>query len=337
MKKRQSTSIKYYPLLLLLISVIFIFLTVHIYNSKKRITKVHRLKNYTFNNSSSLDSRIGNIPRDLLAYLKEYDKRDDYSAYTLSREERDTVTASFKLLPPLLQQALNNRLVGLYFVNNFLGSGLTDWVIDEENNFYGYMVFNPEVIKKDLSQVLTWKEQSCFTKETSGFSVHVDCGSEHNGFLYIILHESVHLADYVYQITPYVEHAVLPFLDDIPEKATVTSSIWKDYDTPFQNIPGRDSITFYGFNKGPKISVSKAAALYDNLMTTPFASLYATLNWAEDIAELVSFYHLTEKLRCPYSIIVKHNDRDIRCYQPMKTDNVKSRFKNIDIFYADKT
>ena len=39
-----------------------------------------------------------------------------------------------------------------------------------------------------------------------------------------------------------------------------------------------------------------ARPLYDALVNSPFASLYGSQNWAEDTADLVTFYHLTQVL-----------------------------------------
>lgn len=83
-------------------------------------------------------------------------------------------------------------------------------------------------------------------------------------------------------------------------------------------------------NDGPKINISEAADFYKQLKETPFTSSYASLNWAEDLAEFVTFYQLTQKLEKPYQIKVLKNKKVIFQYEPMKQKKVKKRFQFIE-------
>ena len=84
---------------------------------------------------------------------------------------------------------------------------------------------------------------------------------------------------------------------------------------------------------GPKINISDSAEVYKQLSGTPFASLYGSQNWMEDLTEFVTFYHLTQKLNQPYIIKVYNKDDLIFSYEPMKSKKIQERFKVIEKLY----
>ena len=86
-----------------------------------------------------------------------------------------------------------------------MGSGLTDYVLNERGDLFAIMVFNPDALKMDISAWMTIRENSCFIKDDPSVRIRVNCGTQYKGFLYALLHESAHLVDYVDHRTPYVE------------------------------------------------------------------------------------------------------------------------------------
>jgi len=339
MKKEKKTGalvkgIRLYPVLLMAISLVLAFFTCYIITARKTaIDPVHFLKNHTFHHSLPVVERTGAIPSNILNHMRNFDSRPDYSGYNPDQADLKIINSSINLLPGHIRKLLNGHLLGIYFINDFLGSGLTDWITDENGNFYCYMVINPLSLKTDLSDYITQKEATCFKNDSETIRISIDCGGGHKGFLYILLHESVHVVDYITHITPYVEDAVLPFRGEIPDSTPLTENIWEGYDRPVYDFVMRKQITFYGLNKGPKILISDASKLYKGLSQTPFVSLYSTMNWAEDIAEFLTFYHLTAILGKPYKISIFNKNKQIYSCEPMLNPLVKKRFETIKFFY----
>jgi len=216
-----------------------------------------------------------------------------------------------------------------------MGSGLTDFVLDSTHQVYCYLLFNPSVLKGSLSDVLTRKEQSCFAHSDSSFQLAVYCNSSFSGFLYILLHEMTHVVDFVAPITPYVEPACEKAGLGRSGSSEATMRIWKSYNRPVDryDFAGRSRITFYGLGGGPKLNIADAPSVYDELRKTCFPSLYASLNWADDLAELLTFYHLTQVLKTPIVFRVRHNGRIVCEYEPAKNSHVISRFPSMAMFY----
>jgi hypothetical protein len=295
------------------------------------------LANYDFNPDSAITDRISCIPDFLLTRLKEIDKKDSYSSYIPSREENEMINQYISLLPPMHKHVLKERLIGIYFVKNFLGSGFADYVFGENDKLYTIMVFNPETLKKTISDWVTYKEQTCFDfKGDDSTRIVVNCGDVFTGFMYVLLHESTHIVDYLQLFTPYVDWSINDIGFGSEQKETdFTADIWENYYTPLPHydFSARKDLTFYGWWGGPKISAKRALSVYDDLSYTPFVSLYASTSWAEDFAEFITWYHFTYKLKQPYEILIYRDAVVAQSYQPMDFPNVQKRTTYIMSIY----
>jgi len=272
------------------------------------------------------------------------------------------------MLPPLHKKVFQERLLGLYFIKDFMGSGMTDCVLDDNGNFYFIMLFNPETLDYPFGMWVTLKDESCFIPDETGhkavftesvqymsnnslvsisqksvryFGNHFEIivSGEYSAFFYALLHEGTHGVDYVKNITPYIEDMYVKihsyFNKPLGGIVSFTNGVWQQINQPVPkyNFPLRDKITVFGWNGGPKIFMKDMNNVYRALFKTPFVTLYGSKTWTEDLAEFVTYYHLTQKLGCTYKITVKSNDKTIISYSPMTNELVKARFDSIQIFY----
>lgn len=291
------------------------------------------LSNYNFKPNSIISNRVQDAPQFLLKQFTQWFQKD-ITAYTPNESEMFIIKEAIETLPKLYKNILKKHLVGIYFVNNYSGSGLTDLILDKDKNKYCYMMFNPQVLKDGLSKSLTKKVNSCFIKNDSTIKIDINCGDKFNGFTYILLHEATHVVDAIKNITPYL----VPWAKDLKNTPTTTpfiDNIWESYFKPTSSndYSFREDITFYGARKGPKINITDAKNLYEQLGNTSFASIYASDSWAEDLAELFTFYHLTHKIKTPFIISILENNKVIFTYEPMRNNLVNSRFSFMTKFY----
>jgi len=294
-----------------------------------------QLESYAFNSQSSIESRVEDIPDFVLQYLIDMDQKPNYKNYSITDNEKNVIKQSIEKLPPLHKKILKERLLGIYFVENFLGSGFTDWVLNENKNVFCFLVYNPDVLKYNISKWVTIKEKTCYINNSQDIDIQIDCGIEYSGFFYILLHEATHVVDYVKVITPYVEDVLAEILKLQIESRDFTENIWREYALPLKanDYNFRKNITFYGFGGGPKINITDAITVYKQLEKTLFPSLYASKSWAEDLAEFLTFYHLTQKLNQPYIINILEKNKVIYTYKPMNSEKVKKRFPLMEQFY----
>jgi hypothetical protein len=256
---------------------------------------VVRLESYSFDPSVPLAERVGPPPPFLLDWLKKYDGRDDYLGYAPTPAERKMITGWLDLLPGKMRAALEKRLIGIFLVDNFLGNGLAEMVLDPATGEkYSWVTLNAGGLRRTLSETLSEREASAF----SGGGVSVECGGrEPAGLFYSLLHEATHAYDYTVGITPYVEPEWFEALNGGPPRPEPAWEVWKGYSAPGpgHDFAARKRLSFYGLGGGPKLKASEASSAYESLAASPFVSLYGSQNWAEDAVELM-VYAATRRL-----------------------------------------
>jgi hypothetical protein len=292
----------------------------------------HKFESYRFNAPSTLISRVSIPPDFLLSYLKELDGRTDYTPHQPDHTQMKIIEDSLAALPPFYTHVLRKKLIGIYFINNFLGNGLTDWIVDSGDSVYIIMVFNSSVFSRNISRLLTEKERTCFNVDDPAYTISIDCSKKLNGFTYILLHESTHALDYIQNITPYTDPIFKRNMRITGTDTEFTRNIWIDYNRPRDRYLFTGRLFFYGSAK-PGLLTSEAMYIYHDLVKSPFVSLYGSLSWAEDLAELATFYHITHVMKEPFVINVLHNNRIIYSVRPMESPKVRARVRQLDMFY----
>lgn len=285
---------------------------------KEELPALCRLESYAFSAAAPLADRITLPPAELVESFAQVDGRTDYSAYKPSGADKKLVLEYLRLLPPAYEQTFRRKCVGLYFVSNFIGNGVTNWVIGPGGEVYFYIILNPASLKANLSETLTERERSCFLP-VPGWEVRVEAGRKYRGLLYALFHEGTHGLDYAAGITPYTDDTMpARYFPASPVSKDFFSASWAAYSMPAAaaDFPGRDRITFYGLGGGPRLRADEAPALYEALPRGGFVSLYGAKSWAEDLAELATFGLITGKLNQPCLVAVK-SPSGTKTFRPM--------------------
>lgn len=268
-----------------------------------------------------------------LDYLRENDQRPDYREHVLSPDERELVELCLSRLSSYHLRVMRERLIRIVFIDGLIGNGWTDWVLDSRTNVFTVMAINSQVLHESASELLTKKDMTAFSPDGSGFSVAWDAGDA-PGLMYILAHEATHAADYVHFITPFTEKTLGRVLNLTPQYTPFVLGVWDKHDLPLPgaDFPQRKRVTFYGIAGGPKLKAAEIPAVYDELSRSCFVSLYASLNWAEDLAETVAFHQLAQELDYPVRLIVLSNGRTNAVYEPEKNPRVRERYEAIRRF-----
>ncbi|MBI5211174.1 MAG: hypothetical protein HY927_14475 [Elusimicrobia bacterium] len=288
----------------------------------------NQLKNYAFDPALPLESRIGPTPPIVLEFLRRIDDRPDYQAYTLTPKELAVMHGYLVSLPAGMRKVFQERLVGIYFIEPFMGNGLGSWLVDDKKKVYAWIVLNHQGLRRGLSETLTARDASVFKGDAG---VKVDCGGAHPGVAYTLLHEGTHIYDYVRGITPFVERMMVHALRD-GKGLDASWDAWERIDKPRKDaaFPLRDKLTFFGLGKGPRLKPAQARRLYSGLAQSPFASLYGSQTWAEDAADLATFYHITQVLKQPYIITVPgKGGREALTVEPLKAGKALERARRV--------
>ena len=298
-------------------------------------TPAKSLRSYQFDPLTPLVARVKPAPDFVVRFWGHADKAADYASYTPTDAELGMIGEYLSKLPSHIKTVLQDRLIAIYFIENLIGSGVTDYVLDEHRNIYIVMLFNPAALKTGLSAWMTSRDRSCFIENDPDVNLEINCGKLYTGFLYSLVHESAHAADYVDSYTPYIEEQIQLIKETKATRTPFTRNVWKSLYAPLApfDFPDRRRLTFYGMGGGPKINIGDACSVYGQLAETPFASLYGSTSWAEDFADTVMFYHLTQVLGQPYEIRLTKKSGHVRVFEPMESSRVRERFPVMQSLY----
>ncbi len=291
---------------------------------------IHRLESYGDVSNGELSTKLDDCPDFILNWLMDWDEVNNYYNYTLSHEEKKIFEDSIDLLPATMRKQINENVVKIYFVENFRGGGLTNFIVGPDDELFCFMLFNPITFKRTISETITIKENTCFIQDDESYDVSFNISDKLNSFIYLLLHEGAHALCLGNKNYPILTPGTYPFEDPIRVTGTqFTRGLWSDYyqlRLKITNlIPSR--VTFYEFEEGPKINISESERLYRDLSLTPFASLYSTKNWADDFADYVTCKFLVDYLDCDYEVVVSKDGKEIFSYEYFENELVARRYK----------
>jgi len=248
--------------------------------------------------------------------------------HILTANEREKVTNAFSFLPPLHQKILKEHLYSISFMDNMPNTALTSRVETSGAVKMFNITFRAEILKETVSQWATWKENTCFIKsESNDYEVVIDAGNL-DAILYVLLHEATHVVDAVLNITTHPDE-----IDAFAASTTFTAGIWSEINKPMENATNTFLETTR-YRSGKPVAISSAIKVYEALSKTPFASLYSMASWHEDLAEIQTIFHLTQKMSQPFKILIKKNGVVVYTFEPFTNNQVFKRQGMLALFYT---
>lgn len=266
-----------------------------------------------------LQQRIAPAPEPLITRICMDNELSGFSerpeAAEPSPEFFEALKSIISRLPEPVKRLAEERVIGIFIVNNLGSSGYTEAVRDEDgNDTYAIMVFDRKVLlQRTANEWATWKEDSVFQPKTSGHTtLHMKIETRENdttvnAIRFILLHELGHAMGMASIVHP-------PWDDSNPADSIGLSfpklswrinkegKIISSFDDAF---PERTSIRYYSFEKA-LLSNDQIVSTYKNMVEyTNFPSLQAAANQWEDFAESFATYvHVVLEKR-PWQVIVE--------------------------------
>lgn len=247
--------------------------------------------------------------------------------HELTEMEKKKLSKAFSILPPLYQKILKEHLHSISFMDNMPNTALTSPIETSGSAKMFNITFRAEILNETISQWATWKENTYYVKsEKNEYEVIIDAGNL-DAIVYVLLHEATHVVDAILNITPHSDE-----IDALITQTPFTTDVWHNINKPLERfiIPLLETTRF---RSGKPISISSAPDVYKELNQTPFASLYSMASWHEDLAEILTIYHLTSKMNQPYKIVVKKNGDTVGAYEPFANKRVVKRQSTLEMFY----
>ncbi len=274
------------------------------------------LRKYQLDPASSLESRVSPTPISVLKMFADAGEAPP-AAHDLTADERRALSAAFAVLPPVHRRILGERLRTISFLDGIPNTALTSTVNPNEPYLLFDVTVRAGVFRETVSEFLTQKERSCFDTAGSSRNVFIEAGTL-EAIVYVLLHEATHIVDSSLQIS---------------QAGSFTDGVWIDRTTPDPRYrdPLLERVKFR--TGGEVLPIARAEALYAFLRRTPFASLYGSSNRHDDLADFFSWYHLTERLKQPYRIVIRDARTEVFAYEPMKSPLQRQRFSQMQRFY----
>lgn len=247
--------------------------------------------------------------------------------HILTAAELEQVDKAFSILPPLHKKILQAHLHSISFMDNMPNTALTSTLETGDSTQQFNITCRAGILNETISDWASWKEKSVFDNTANpGTEIRIDAGNL-AAIQYILLHEATHVVDVVLNLTHHSEQG-----DSVQIPTAFTKNNWQLFNTPTAKFTN-PLLEKTRFRSGAIQPISSANAIYKALSKTPFPSLYGMASWSEDLAELITIYHLTQKLHQPFVIYLKEKDKRIVVFEPMKNKLVKKRLKQLRIFY----
>lgn len=248
--------------------------------------------------------------------------------HELTADEQAKVDKAFSILPGLYKKVLKEHLLSISFMENMPNSALTSPVETADSIKYFNITFRAGILNETISEWATRKEKSAFDDSANKtMEILIDKGKL-DAIQYIVLHEATHVVDAVLGFTPHGDVAGSMFTP-----TAFTKDIWRLFNKPTAQFTN-PILEKARFRSGKIQPIDTAPGIYQALKQTPFPSLYAMASCYEDAAELITIYHLTQKLNQHFVILVKDNGRVIAKFEPKKNKLVKRRFNKLRFLYG---
>ncbi len=250
--------------------------------------------------------RLEPAPDELLEYLAYQNKLDGFSEVPSAAEPVQEIADVFKeisfSLSPALNKLLEERLIGVFCVNDLGSSGFTEEVVDEDSGrSYAIIVLDRDVLlKRKANAWATWKENSIFLpQQKNGFRLQMIIESEkndtvHNAVRYLVLHELGHALGMMSNVHPSWIPSDKPLALDYPfVRLSWQPDAQRKPESLFDDrFPERKKIKYYTFARA-QLTNDQMPAVYAQLQFTNFVSMQAAANVWDDFAEsFVTYVHV---------------------------------------------
>lgn len=257
----------------------------------------------------SLDVMANGFPNHPRASILEDDLRAD-------------VRSALAEIPESVKHRLEGKLAGIYFADDFGGTGFSDAIRTAlGERVAGFVVLDPAVLRRrNANDWATWKENTPF-KPDSRFELKAtieaaaDDDRKH-AIQYILLHELGHVLSVGASFHPSwnLSAAKVPTDESFPffELSWSVDRQRNRYASHFDAVfPERRDVVYYF---GARLPGSSMASIYGSLEKTNFPTLYAATHPADDFAESFANYVHTVLMKKPFEIRISEDGRVIRRY-----------------------
>jgi len=274
-----------------------------------------------------IEQRMGPASAELLDYITQDNIRNSVPNRprppVLAPDFLAEVRAVLAELPAQVRRLLSARLAGIYFAEDFGGTGYTDEIVDADSKAVAGFVLLDSALLGGLTANAwaTWKENTPFQPQ-SAFKLVAEIeekpqDNRKNAIQYILLHELGHVLSIGQKIHPpwTTEPRDVDSADGYPYFLLSWSSVKDEnrYATKFdRSFAQRRDVVYYF---GAKLPAAQMLDVYGKLESTNFPTLYAATQPGDDWAEAFASYVHTVLMNKPFEIRIYRDGALAKTYR----------------------
>jgi len=273
----------------------------------------------------NLEDRLHAIPEPLLDYLHLDNRLNGYDtrpqAAVADEAFLRNVRQAMAELPGPVQEAVKEKLIGIFFVRDLGTTGYTEAVADPQGRpAAGFVVLDVGSLLQTANAWATSRENTVFQNDGGGrLQVTLEeppNDNSKNAIQFILLHEFGHLVSIGERFHPDWLDAAKP-VGAIEEYLFYPLSWRKAKDgskvSLFEDVfPERRDVRFYG---EARLKSSRMADVYRRLAMTNFVSLYGATSPFEDFAESFALYVHSVWMKKPYRVEIMQSGHQVFLYE----------------------
>jgi hypothetical protein len=288
---------------------------------------VRRAASWAPERNRPLLERMQPAPATLVEYLNLDNRLNGYPERPRAASPDPAFMAdlrdAFAGLPDRVKRLVDERLVGIYLVEDLGGTGYTDVVQDAQDEpAGGYVVLDAGVLSRlSANAWATWKENTPFRPQPGyGLQARIEDDAHDNrknAIQYILLHELAHVVSIGSNIHP-------PWTIDANEVRLTMQyryfaqswhiDRWHNrYASEFEaEFPQRANVAYYF---GAKLDAADMAPTYASLAKTNFTSLYGATRPGDDFAEAFASYVHVVLMKRPWRVTISKEGEPARVFE----------------------
>lgn len=296
-------------------------------------TPLSKIENYVGLESQDWDSRIFNLDKVALEYVKELNRADGFTESPSPLKDLQPFKTT--LLNALNSQSgpvvslLKSKLFRIYFCEDLGGSAVTGIVRKDGDPIGGFVILDANTLNRNANDWISYKENSSFQKGNVKIRIRIEeekQNTKSNALRYILLHEFGHILSETEKIGPSFFSHKRSFAN-----FEFYKGIWRSEKVSYLDdsvFTFRPQIRFYSESLSLEENWEK---IYPVLSKTPFPTLYSATNADDFFADsFVSYVHVILEKK-PWALeILKNNKTIFKMENGIEKDSLSTQRKIIE-------
>ena len=281
-----------------------------------------------FGERAPLGEKISAAPPELVAYIAEQNRKDGWpnvpQPIPLDPKFAEEFRRAVGELPHEAVAAANAKLLGVFVVEDFGGTGYTEEVLDERGRpVAAIMMLDPSQLGRTANEWASWKESTTFgLAPPFELRARIEAAARDDAahaLQFIVLHELGHALSVGSTWVP-SWHQGAKSIGSVGAWSfsrlswTLRKGRWAA--SAQEELPEIQRLHFYRKPSAPdrELAGESVALTYEHLEKTDFPTLYAATNPYDDFAESYASYVHVVLMHRPYEVDVLRDGRLVHSF-----------------------